>query len=157
MTTNIYPGDIVTNRDFEKGINIDYGINGAICGSKGLIMGHTTIPAGSRNQRHFHINAETGWFVLKGRLLILAGEGEDYREEEIGPGCFSYNDRNDVHGFANLSDTEDAEVVFAYAGVSSIDRSGTVFVEDLEVVERHQRDSERRLKDPSNLRDKERR
>lgn len=145
MTKNIYPSEVITNTNFEKGINIDYGINEAICGSKALIMGHTIIPAGSRNQRHYHINCETGWYVLKGRLLILIGEGEDYREEEIGPGCFSYNDRLDIHGFANLSETEDAEVVFVYAGVASIEKSGTVFVEDTEVVERHQSQREQRL------------
>lgn len=145
MTRNIYPSEITTNSSFEKGINIDYGINEAMCGSKSLIMGHTTIPAGSRNQRHYHTNCETGWFVLKGRLLILIGDGEAYREEEIGPGCFSFNAAYDIHGFANLSETEDAEVVFSYAGVSDTSRSGTIFVEDHDVVERYQAEREQRL------------
>jgi uncharacterized RmlC-like cupin family protein len=145
LTKNIYPNQVVTNLKFEKGINIDYGITDEICGSKSLIMGHTTIPAGSRNQRHYHINAETGWFVLKGRLLILMGEGENYREEEIGPGCFSHNAKLDVHGFANLSETEDAEVVFAYSGVPNINQSGTVFVEDDGVVESYKSQREQRL------------
>ncbi len=137
MAKFIHYNEVPRALKYEKGLKIDFGVNDGTCGAKRLTMGHTVIPAGSRNQRHYHANAEACFYIIKGRLKILIGDGKDYYEQEVSPGTFCYAAQGDIHGLINLSDTEDAELVFAYGGVPNKEAAGTTFVEGGEVVERH--------------------
>jgi uncharacterized RmlC-like cupin family protein len=130
--------EIPTDTVYEKGLAIDFGINDQTCGARRLTMGHTIIPAGSRNMRHYHANSEAGMYIIRGRLRILIGPEPDIQEYEVGPGTFCYVPQGEIHGIVNLSDTEDAELVFAYGGVPNKEASGTTFVEGEDVVVRHQ-------------------
>lgn len=137
MAKFIHYNDVPTDVTYEKGLKIDFGVNDATCGAKRITMGHTIIPAGSRNQRHYHANSEAAFYIVKGRLRILIGEGADYSETEVGEGTFCYVPQGEIHGIVNCSDTEDAELIFAYGGVPNKEASGTTFVEGADVVERH--------------------
>ncbi len=136
MAKTIRNRDVPTDTQYEKGLRIEFGVNDATCGSQKLTMGHTIIPAGSRNQRHHHI-CDAAFYVVRGRIRLLMLEGPDYYEEEVGPGTFCYAAPGEIHGIVNLSDTEDAELVFAYGGVPNKAAAKTTFVEGPEVVERH--------------------
>lgn len=57
------------------------------------------------------------------------GKDGEYREEEAHAGAFGYLARGEPHSIVNLSDNEDAELVFAYGGVPNQDAAGTRLVE----------------------------
>ncbi len=139
MVRIIHYQDVPTDTDYEKGLNINFGINDKTCGNPQFTMGYTIIPPGSRNQRHYHANCDAGFFVLKGRIRLLIGEGENYYETEVGEGTFVYIPRGEIHGIVNCSDTEDARLVFTYPGVPNQAAAGTTFVEGPEVVEQYRR------------------
>ena len=66
-------------------------------------------------------------FILKGRLKIFIGEGKK-EEYEVGPMTFVYVPQGEVHGLQNLSDIE-AELIFSYGGVSTIEEAKTIYLE----------------------------
>ncbi|WPD18521.1 cupin domain-containing protein [Thermaerobacter composti] len=128
--------DVPQDTKYERGLKIEFGINDATAGSTDITMGHTIIPAGSRNQRHYHA-CNACMYIIRGQLKVLIGDGDTYYEKEVGPGTFVYVPKGEIHGLINLSDTEDAELVFAYAGVPNKEAACTTFVDSVDVVERH--------------------
>jgi uncharacterized RmlC-like cupin family protein len=138
MAKFLHIEQIPTDTVYEKGLAIDFGINDGTCGARRITMGHTIIPAGSRNMRHYHAHSEAGMYILRGRLKVLIGPDGAVEEYEVGPDTFCYVPQGEIHGLINLSDTEEAELVFCYGGVPNKEASGTTFVEGEEVVRRHQ-------------------
>ena len=136
MAKLIHYKDVPRDVKYEKGLKIDFGVNNATCGSTQLTMGHTIVPPGSRNMRHYH-KCDACFFVIKGRIRVLMLDGKDYFERDVEPGTFCYAAPGEIHGLINLSDTEEAELVFAYGGVPNKEAAGTTFVDTQEVVERH--------------------
>ncbi len=114
--------------DYEKGLNIRFGINDASCGSRELTMGYTVVPPGVRNPAHYHEHAEAGLYILSGRLKVYVGE--DREATIVGPGTFLYVPKGEIHGLENESATEPATLVFAYGNVPNKDKAGTTFVEE---------------------------
>jgi uncharacterized RmlC-like cupin family protein len=91
-----------------------------------MVMGYTTGLAGTRNQRHYHVNTACGIFEIKGRSQMVVGP--DYAKEEfiLEPGDFMYVPKGEIHGTFIL---EDSAVVFCYPDVSSEEEAGTIFIE----------------------------
>jgi len=114
---------------YEPPLNIGFAINSETVEGAPMTMGHTIIPPGGRNQRHYHINTAAGMYIMKGRLRMFIGPNIDIKEVEVEPGDFVYAPRGEIHGLINLSDTESAELIFTYPGASSKNEAGTVYLE----------------------------
>ncbi|MGI9536035.1 MAG: cupin domain-containing protein [Desulfocapsaceae bacterium] len=120
--------DVVTDTEYEKGLEINFGINGQVCGSKRIAMGRTIIPPHTANERHVHLSAEAAMYVIRGTLVLLLGpEAEITR---CPPGTFAFAPEGVIHGVANASRTEEVELVFAYGGVPSKEAARIVFIDD---------------------------
>jgi len=120
--------DVPADLNYEKGLEIQIGINHATCGSQQLTMGFTVVPPGVRNPAHYHSNADAGIFVASGRLKVYIGP--DRRCSVVGPGTFLYVPKGEIHGLENESRTEPATLIFSYGNVPSKEAAGTTFVED---------------------------
>lgn len=134
MAKIVHYNDVPRDVKYERGLKIDFGVNDSTVGSKQLTMGHTIVPPGSRNQRHYH-SCDACFYVIRGRIKVLLLDGKDYYEQEAGPGSFCYAAPGEIHGLINVSDTEEAELVFAYGGVPNSQAAGTTFVESTDVVD----------------------
>ena len=121
---------VVKDTKYEKGLAINFGVNGTVCGSKRICMGRTIIPPHTANERHVHANAEASMYIIKGTMTLLLGP-----EAEIikcPPGTFVYAPEGVIHGVANASRTEEVELVFAYGGVPSKEAARIIFIDDSE-------------------------
>ena len=120
--------EVVTDTEYEKGLAINFGINGQVCGSKRIAMGRTIIPPHTANERHVHLSAEAAMFIVRGTMTLLMGpEAEIIR---CPPGTFVFAPEGVIHGVANASRTEEVELVFAYGGVPSKEAARIVFIDD---------------------------
>jgi uncharacterized RmlC-like cupin family protein len=120
--------EVVTDTEYEKGLAINFGINGQVCGSKRIAMGRTIIPPHTANERHVHKSAEAAMFIIRGTMTLLLGpEAEIIR---CPPGTFVFAPEGVIHGVANASRTEEVELVFAYGGVPSKEAAEIVFIDD---------------------------
>ncbi len=132
-------GQLETDKNFEKGFGVIQLVGGDTCGSKNIVMGHTTHYPGARNQAHIHENCEVMWFVINGHSMHYSEtlDHKEYSETECFPGTVGFVAPNEIHVGMNLNSDEIGEVVFFYAGVNDKDDAGTVFVEGIEVVEEY--------------------
>ena len=94
-----------------------------------LSMNRAFIPPGGRNQRHYHVNCDSGMFVMKGCLKLFLGPDHEMEEVTAEAGDFVFVPAGVIHGLINLSKTEAAELVTSKNNVSSVMEQGTVFVE----------------------------
>ena len=86
------------------------GISADVCGSKGLWIGYVSAPQGASGAHH-HGDAESGIYVLKGRIRMHYGERlENTLNAEAGD--FLYVPPQTAHVEENLSD-EPAELIVA--------------------------------------------
>ena len=122
--------EVVTDTEYEKGLAINFGINGPVCGSKRIAMGRTIIPPHTANERHVHLNAEAAMFIIRGTMTLLVGPEAEIKK--CPPGTFVYAPEGIIHGVANASRTEEVELVFAYGGVPSKEAANIVFIDDSE-------------------------
>jgi quercetin dioxygenase-like cupin family protein len=113
---------------YEPPLVIAWGVDENTTGTKTITMGRTIIPPGGRNQRHYHANCDAAFFVRKGAIKVFIG---DEKKEYIAPeNHIVYSPKGAIHGLANMSDTETAELIFTYGNCPSKPAAGTVFVED---------------------------
>ncbi len=120
--------DVVTDTEYEKGLAINFGINGQVCGSKRIAMGRTIIPPHTANERHVHMSAEAAMYIVRGTMTLLLGP--EAKIIKCPPGTFVFAPEGVIHGVANASRTEEVELVFAYGGVPSKEAAQIVFIDD---------------------------
>jgi len=126
----IRPKDVNVDLKFEPPLNIGLGIDSETIGTPiKMSMARVVIPPGGRNQRHYHINTDTGAHVLKGRLKWLLGPDHEMEEIVVEAGDFVYVPRGEIHGLMNLSNTESAELVVAVNSAGSTEEAGTMYME----------------------------
>jgi uncharacterized RmlC-like cupin family protein len=128
MSAILHHEEVEPDLEYEKGLDIRFGINDSTVGSKELTMGYTIIPPGVRNPAHYHPYAEAGFFIISGQLIIYLGE--ERKKTLVRPGTFVYVSKGDIHGIENPSKTDPATLVFAYGNVPNKEASGTTFVEE---------------------------
>jgi len=131
--TNVPPktghySEVVTDTEYEKGLAINFGINGQVCGSKRIAMGRTIIPPHTANERHVHLSAEAAMYIVKGTMTLLLGP--EAKIIRCPAGTFVFAPEGVIHGVANASRTEEVELVFAYGGVPSKEAARIVFIDD---------------------------
>ncbi len=120
--------EVVTDTEYEKGLAINFGINGPVCGSKRITMGRTIIPPRTANERHVHLNAEAAMYIVSGTMTLFLGP--EAKMTKCPPGTFVFAPEGIIHGVANASRTEEVELVFAYGGVPSKEAARIVFIDD---------------------------
>jgi quercetin dioxygenase-like cupin family protein len=113
---------------YEPPLIIAWGVDEATVGSKTLTMGRTIIPPGGRNQRHYHANCDASFFVRKGTIKVFIGE--EKKEYIVPENNFIFSPKGGIHGLQNMSNTDTAELIFAYGNCPSKQAAGTVFLED---------------------------
>src|SRR4030042_3131063 len=116
MAKIIRTKNLVADKAFEPGLTIERGIHSDTVENPKMAMGHTIIPPGKRNQRHYHVRCDAGMYVLKGRIRMCFGP--DFKQQEVitEPGDFIFVPQAHISGLENLSDKEAAEIVFCTAG-----------------------------------------
>jgi uncharacterized RmlC-like cupin family protein len=129
MATVVKRKNLKADLEYEPPLNIGFGLNTETCEDTVLTMGHTIIPPGGRNQRHYHKNTAAGMYIMKGRLRIFVGPDIDLQEIDVEPGDFVYAPRGEIHGLLNLSDTEPAELIFTYSSARNKKEAGTIYIE----------------------------
>jgi uncharacterized RmlC-like cupin family protein len=122
--------EVVTDTEYEKGLAINFGINGQVCGSKRIAMGRTIIPPHTANERHVHLNAEAAMYIVRGTMVLMLGPEAEIKR--CPPGTFVFAPEGVIHGVANASRTEEVELVFAYGGVPSKEAANIAFIDDSE-------------------------
>lgn len=116
------------DNQYEKGLNIEFGVNDQTCGAKRITTGRTIIPPGNINERHVHLNAEAVMYIIRGNPIIFVGpEAKPYKAK---PGTFVYCPEGVIHGIGNPSKTEEVELVFSYGGVPNKEAAKTVFIKE---------------------------
>ncbi len=121
--------DKFIDTEYEPPLKIGRGIWSESVENPGMTMSCVVIPPGARNQRHYHVNCDAGMHVLKGRLKIFLGPDHELKEGIAEEGDFVFIPKGTIHGFMNLSDTEPAEIIGCYGGVSHKKEAGTFYIE----------------------------
>jgi quercetin dioxygenase-like cupin family protein len=111
---------------YEPPLIIAFGVDDRTTRTKTITMGRTIIPPKGRNQRHHHV-VDATFYILKGRLKLFMGR--DAKEYEVTPGHFVYIPAGVLHGLQNMSETENAELVFTYGNCPNKQAAETHFVE----------------------------
>ena len=116
-----------TNSTFEVGLDINYGTNAQVMGSKRLLNGRTIIPKQTANERHIHKNCEASMYIAEGTMVAYIGP--DAQQVICPKGTFVYAPEGAIHGVTNPSDKEEVVLIFSYS-VNSNTASETIFVKD---------------------------
>ena len=126
----IRPKDVDVNLKYEPPLTIGLGIDSKTVGMPiKMSMARVVIPTRGRNQRHYHINTDTGFHLLKGRLKWFLGPDHEMEEVIVEAGDFIFVPRGEIHGLINLSNTEPAEAVATANSAGSTEEGGTMYME----------------------------
>lgn len=115
--------------EFAQGLRKDQGwidmlvqflITEDTAGAEQVVFGRTVFRPGSRHDAHRHVNAEEVQFLLSGEGIVIDGDDEI----PVVAGDVVFTPRARWHGFINTSDTEDAVVIWLWAGAGSRDKAG---------------------------------
>jgi quercetin dioxygenase-like cupin family protein len=89
-------------------------------GAEEVVFGRTIFRPGSRHEWHRHVNAEEIQYIVAGEGIVLDGDDEI----PVRVGDVVHTKKGQWHGFRNTSATEDAEVIWLWAGAGSRDAAG---------------------------------
>ena len=95
-------------------------------GAESSVFGITTFPPGSRHDIHRHHNAEEIEYLISGEGIARVGS-DDVR---MGPGDVVIVKNGESHGFWNTSKTEDAVLLWFYAGAADLEEAGYTYLPD---------------------------
>lgn len=99
---------------------VQFLINEANAGAEKVVFGRTIFRPGSRHDWHRHENAEEVQYLVAGQGIVLDGDDEI----DVVAGDVVFTPRGRWHGFRNTSDTDDAEIIWLWAGAGSRDEAG---------------------------------
>lgn len=90
-------------------------------GARNVVFGRTVFaPGESVHQLHRHPGAEEVVYLVRGRGVVTNGD----EEIALGPGEAAFHPQGEWHGFYNTSQTEEAEMIWVWAGASSKQDAG---------------------------------
>ena len=103
------------------GMTVQFLVDKAKAGSEHFVFGRARFaPGGSEHQWHRHPGAEEFVLLVKGQGIVLDGDNEI----PVGVGDVVFHAKGEWHGFRNTSDTEEAEMIWGWAGAASRDEAG---------------------------------
>jgi oxalate decarboxylase/phosphoglucose isomerase-like protein (cupin superfamily) len=130
MANIIRPDQYPADTSYEPPLVIGFGIDSHTVEHPPAAMGRTVVPPGGRNQAHFHARSDACIFVISGSLRFFIGDPRGEPAAHVAhAGDFVHVPRGEIHGTENVSDTEEAQLVFCYPGVPDKEAAETVFVE----------------------------
>ena len=88
------------------------GISESLVGAKNIHLAISTLPPGASATPHYHVNCETGIYIMNGNGRFLTGPNLD-EDNRIKEGDFIHVPSGAVHQPINDSDTEDLVMVVA--------------------------------------------
>ena len=88
------------------------GVSERLSGATGIHMSVATVPPGRCSMAHYHVNCESGIYVMSGEGLFLHGENLQ-NESAIAPGDFIYVPPNANHQPVNTSEMVDLVLIVA--------------------------------------------
>ena len=121
--------DRFIDTEIEPPFKIGKGIRLESVADPGLTMSLVVIPPGGRNRRQYHVNCDAGMYIVKGPLKMFVGPDHEMEEFIVETGDLLFAPKGTIHGLANPSETEPAEMVTCYGGVGHQKEAGTVFIE----------------------------
>lgn len=101
-------------------MKVQFLIDAGNAGNEEIVFGRTLFEPGASHEHHRHENAEEIQYLVRGEGVVLDGDDEI----QMKPGDVVLTYKNVWHGFRNTSDTETAELIWAWAGASSRDTAG---------------------------------
>jgi quercetin dioxygenase-like cupin family protein len=97
-------------------MRVQFLIDADQAGAERMVAGRTVLPpGGASHEWHRHPNAEEFVYVIRGNGVVL----NDDEQVPVGPGQIVFHPANTWHGVRNTSDTEEMELLWAWAGASS--------------------------------------
>lgn len=99
---------------------VQFAITKQSAGAEEVVFGRTIFKPGSRHEWHRHANAEEVQYLLSGEGKVLDGD----EEIPVKAGDIVFTPKNRWHGFRNTSSTEDAVVIWLWAGAGDRDTAG---------------------------------
>lgn len=120
-----------TNQDtqYQPPLSVGWGIDKTTVPNVRNTMAKSIVPPGGRNQRHYHVETDALWYILKGALKIYFGPDHAQQESVAEAGDFVYIPKGEIHGFMNLSTTDTAELIAVYGEVGWKEEAQTVYIE----------------------------
>jgi quercetin dioxygenase-like cupin family protein len=98
------------------GMTVQFLIDATNGGSEHFVFGRARFaPGGSEHQWHRHENAEEFAYITRGQGIVLDGDNEI----PVKVGDLVLHKKGAWHGFRNTSDTEEAEMIWGWAGAAS--------------------------------------
>jgi quercetin dioxygenase-like cupin family protein len=101
-------------------MKVQFLITQANANARDVVFGRTVFSPGSRHEWHRHENAEEIQYLVSGEGTIMDGD----EEISVKAGDVVHTKRNVWHGFRNTSETEDAEIIWCWAGAGSRETAG---------------------------------
>ena len=99
--------------DYGSSLKVKQGISSKTVESPRISMSRGMIPAGFRNEFHYHPDSDVGIHVLKGGLKAFLGSDDEREEVVLEEGDFLFIPAGTIHAFMSASDTEPVEFVNA--------------------------------------------
>jgi quercetin dioxygenase-like cupin family protein len=103
------------------GMTVQFLVDAMNGGSEMFVFGRARFaPGQSEHQWHRHPNAEEFACIIKGEGIILDGDNEI----PVSIGDVTFHKKGVWHGFRNTSETEEAEMIWGWAGAASKSEAG---------------------------------
>jgi oxalate decarboxylase/phosphoglucose isomerase-like protein (cupin superfamily) len=134
VVTVVRQSRIRTDTTYEPPLRVGFGVSDATVDGANAVMGRTVlVPGAGPNPTHYHANNDVCWYILSGRIRLLAAksDGSDRKEIILEAGDFVYVPSGAIHVIANASQTEEASLVFCYIGVPNVEAAGNVWLDEL--------------------------
>lgn len=102
-------------------MQVQFLIQASNAGATELVVGRTIFPPGrSSHERHRHHSADEFVYVVRGSGVVMNGDDE----VPVRAGQVAFHPKGIWHGFRNTSDSEEAEVIWAWGGAGSRETAG---------------------------------
>ncbi len=101
-------------------MRVQFAISQLNAGAEEVVFGRTIFAPGSRHEAHRHAHAEEVQYLLSGEGVVLDGDDQI----SVGPGDIVHTPKGRWHGFRNTSESEDAVLIWLWAGAGSREAAG---------------------------------
>lgn len=121
------PAPVTADQGWRK-MDIRFILNRESSGHGSVCVFRTLFEPGAAHEIHTHPGADEFLYVIRGRCIVGAGEGE---EHEAGPGTLQFIPAGKKHWLRNVDSFEPVELIGGYTGVGSLDEAGYEFIAHL--------------------------
>ena len=103
------------------GMTVQFLVDSVAAGAEHVVFGRAVFaPGESGHQWHRHPGAEEFVMIVRGQGLVLDGDNEI----PVRAGDVAFHAKGAWHGFRNTSKTEEAEMIWGWAGAASRSQAG---------------------------------